>query len=48
MTGPSPTANNLTDPAAISIREAQVEVRDGAYLLTMPACSMAAIEIAPL
>ena len=46
MAGPSPTTDNLTDPAAIGIREAVVEVRDGAYLLTMPGCSMAAVEIA--
>ena len=45
LTAPSPIANNLKDPDAIGIREAAVEIRDGAYFLEMPACSMAAVEI---
>ncbi|MBI3923350.1 MAG: hypothetical protein HY318_18155 [Armatimonadetes bacterium] len=47
LTGPSPTANNLKTPDAIGLHEAVVEARDGAYRLEMPACSMAAVEIAP-
>ncbi len=45
LTGPSPTATNLREPREISIREAAIEARDGAYHIVMPACSMAAVEV---
>ena len=47
LSGPSPTATNLTAPNTITVREAPVVVRDGAYALEMPPCSLAAVEIAP-
>lgn len=47
LSGPSPIANNLKDPNAISISQTTVSVRKDSYYLRMPACSMAAIEIAP-
>ena len=46
LTGPSPEANNLTVPDNIKLTQEPVTVRDGAYLLTLPKCSMAAVEIA--
>ncbi len=46
LTGPSPTANNLKDANAIGIHEAPLDAKDGTYLLRMPACSMAAVEVA--
>ncbi|MEN6644863.1 MAG: alpha-L-arabinofuranosidase C-terminal domain-containing protein [Armatimonadia bacterium] len=47
LTGPSPEANNLKQPDNIKLTEEPVAVRDGAYWLTLPGCSMAAVEIAP-
>ncbi|MEI6502282.1 MAG: alpha-L-arabinofuranosidase C-terminal domain-containing protein, partial [Armatimonadota bacterium] len=47
LTGPSPEANNLKDPTNIKLTEEPVGVQDGAYVLTLPKCSMAAVEVAP-
>jgi len=47
LSGPSPIANNLQTPDAIGVHEAPVQVREDAYFLEMPACSMAAVEISP-
>lgn len=46
LTGPSPEANNLKVPDNIKLTPERMGVQDGAYLLTLPKCSMAAVEIA--
>jgi hypothetical protein len=38
---------NLKDPDVIGVHEAPMQVREDAYFLEMPACSMAAVEISP-
>jgi len=45
LSGPSPTTNNLSEPREIAIRETGIEVREGAYRIVLPACSMAAVEV---
>ncbi|MHB8996233.1 MAG: alpha-L-arabinofuranosidase C-terminal domain-containing protein [Armatimonadota bacterium] len=47
LTGPSPESNNLTQPDNIKVTEQPVEVQYGAYTLTLPKCSMAAVEMKP-
>ena len=47
LSGPSPIANNLKDPNAIGINETAVSIKKDSYYLQLPACSMAAVEIAP-
>lgn len=46
LTGPGPEANNLKVPDNIKLTQEPVAVQNGAYLLTLPKCSMAAVEIA--
>jgi len=45
LSGPSPAANNLDEPREIAIRPVDVPAREGGYVLQLPACSMAAVEI---
>ena len=47
LTGTSPIANNLKDPNTIGISQTTINIKKDSYYLQMPACSMAAIEIAP-
>ena len=46
LSGPTPSATNLGAEREIGVEPRRVDVRDGAYYLVMPACSMAAVEIA--
>jgi hypothetical protein len=43
--GPEPWGNNLTDFNAITLKEVQPELRNGAAWLQLPGCSMAAFEL---
>lgn len=45
LSGPAPTANNLKDPKTVGLSHLPVAVQDGTGRLTLPACSMAAVEI---
>jgi alpha-N-arabinofuranosidase len=48
LSGPSCLATNLTDPDAVGISEVSVGIEKDNYFITMPPCSMAALEITPL
>jgi len=47
LSGPLPWSTNLQDPATIGVSQVEVDTRGAAYYLELPACSMAALEIAP-